>query len=434
MVADAAAGSGALMLLVLVGKQVISRRSPRRMTSGLRSQRRVAADSGQPSDAPIAPIGSHPAVVDDVRPEPTGAGAAVDPRTPADGPPAKASRAQVLSPYWRRLSQRALPEPASFRSPWAGRLATSARARDVALSLLVVLAAVSVVLATRSARPATSGVAGDQPVASTSVAPTGAVRVVARERAAAGGMTLTVSVPGAPRAAALPPSAFEVSVDGRPTATTVQPVAPAGQNLAVVVDTSADATRADLQTAGNGLTELGLQLPTGSRVAVIGTAGPALIQPMTADVTTAVKALDRVRLAGTSAPGAALRLAAQQVASAPRLHRAVLVNGSGTVDQKEQEVIDATLSAQMAGTPVSLVGNGTPGSDALRTALTTTGGAVYTVSAGAPLTAYDALAADFANQYRLTFPAPATSAAATVRVNAPGVAGSVATTVDPQLP
>ena len=155
---------------------------------------------------------------------------------------------------------------------------------------------------------------------------------------------------------------------------------------------------------------------------------------MTADVTTAVKALDRVRLAGTSAPGAALRLAAQQVASAPRLHRAVLVNGSGTVDQKEQEVIDATLSAQMAGTPVSLVGNGTPGSDALRSALTTTGGAVYTVSAGAPLTAYDALAADFANQYRLTFPAPATSAAVTVRVNAPGVAGSVATTVDPQLP
>jgi len=315
-----------------------------------------------------------------------------------------------------------------------GRVAASPRARDVALSLLVVLAAVSVVLATRSGRPATSGVAGDQPAATTSVAPTGAVRVVARERAAAGGMTLTVSVPGAPRAAALPPSAFEVSVDGRPTATTAQPVAPAGQNLAVVVDTSADATRADLQTAGNGLTELVLQLPTGSRVAVIGTAGPALIQPMTADVTTAVKALDRVRLAGTSAPGAALRLAAQQVASAPRLHRAVLVNGSGTVDQKEQEVIDATLSAQMAGTPVSLVGNGTPGSDALRSALTTTGGAVYTVSAGAPLTAYDALAADFANQYRLTFPAPATSAAVTVRVNAPGVAGSVATTVDPQLP
>lgn len=315
-----------------------------------------------------------------------------------------------------------------------GRVAASPRARDVALSLLVVLAAVSVVLATRSGRPATSGVAGDQPAATTSVAPTGAVRVVARERAAAGGMTLTVSVPGAPRAAALPPSAFEVSVDGRPTATTVQPVAPAGQNLAVVVDTSADATRADLQTAGNGLTELVLQLPTGSRVAVIGTAGPALIQPMTADVTTAVKALDRVRVAGTSAPGAALRLAAQQVASAPRLHRAVLVNGSGTVDQKEQEVIDATLSAQMAGTPVSLVGNGTPGSDALRSALTTTGGAVYTVSAGAPLTAYDALAADFANQYRLTFPAPATSAAVTVRVNAPGVAGSVATTVDPQLP
>src|SRR5664280_3303932 len=52
-----------------------------------------------------------------------------------------------------------------------GRLATSARARDVALSLLVVLAAVSVVLATRSGRPATDVVA-------------------------AGGMTLTVSVPG----------------------------------------------------------------------------------------------------------------------------------------------------------------------------------------------------------------------------------------------
>jgi len=315
-----------------------------------------------------------------------------------------------------------------------GRVAASPRARDVALSLLVVLAAVSVVLATRSGRPATSGVAGDQPAATTSVAPTGAVRIVARERAAAGGMTLTVSVPGAPRAAALPPSAFEVDVDGRPTATTAQPVAPAVQNLAVVVDTSANATRADLQTAGNGLTELGLQLPTGSRVAVIGTGGPALIQPMTADVTTALQALDRVRLAGTSAPGAALRLAAQQVASAPRLHRTVLVNGAGTVDQKEQEVIDATLSAQMAGTPVSLVGNGTPGSDALRSALTTTGGAVYTVSAGAPLTAYDALAADVANQYRLTFPAPATSAAVTVRVNAPGVAGSVPTTVDPQLP
>lgn len=317
-------------------------------------------------------------------------------------------------------------------SDWMRRALASPRARDVALSLLVVLAAVSVVLATRSGR-STTAVGADQPGSTSPPAP-GAVRIVAQERAAGGSTTLTVSVPGAPRAAVLPSAAFEVSLDGRPIPANVEPVPAAAETVAVVANTSADATKGDLQAAGNGLTELLLQLPKDGRVAVVGTAGPALLQPVTGDVTSALGALDRVTPAGTAAPGAAIRLAAQQVASAPRLRRAVLVVGSTGIAQSQQEVADATLSAQTAGTPVYLVGTDALGSDALRSALATTGGAAYEVSADAPLGAYDTLAADLANQYRLTFPAPATPAAVTVRVQAPIASGTAGSTVDPQLP
>ena len=202
--------------------------------------------------------------------------------------------------------------------------------------------------------------------------------------------------------------------------------------MAIVADTSADAIRSDLQAAGNGLTELLLQLPTDSRAAVVGTAGPTLLQPITKDVTAALRALERVSPAGTASPGAALLIAARQVASAPRLHRAVLVVGSAGIAQRENEIADATLGAQTSGTQVYLVGGGVPGSSALRAALAATGGTAYSVLAD-PLGPYDALAADMANRYRLTFPMPMSRTAVTVRVNATGVIGTAGSIVDPLL-
>jgi hypothetical protein len=307
----------------------------------------------------------------------------------------------------------------------------SRRARYVALSVLVGLTVINVVLAARFLRLTTNGSAAT--ARSAPPAATDVVRIIGQERAAGGDATLTVSVPGAPRAAVLPAAAFEVSLDGRSTATTVDPDPAAEETVAIVADTSADAIRSDLQAAGNGLTELLLQLPTDSRAAVVGTAGPTLLQPITKDVTAALRALERVSPAGTASPGAALLIAARQVASAPRLHRAVLVVGSAGIAQRENEIADATLGAQTSGTQVYLVGRGVPGSSALRAALAATGGTAYSVLADAPLGPYDALAADMANRYRLTFPMPMSRTAVTVRVNATGVNGTAGSIVDPLL-
>lgn len=316
------------------------------------------------------------------------------------------------------------------KSHQVGHVPPSRKARYGALSFLVVVTAVNVALATRFLRPTTDG--GTAKHGSAPRATPNAVRIVGEERTAGGRTILTVSVPGAPRAALLPATAFEVALDDRPVPATVEPVPAAGEMVAVVADTSGDATKGDLQAAGNGLTELLLQLPKDSRVAVVGTAGPTVLQPVTGDATSALRALVQVTPGGAAAPGPALRLAAQQVASAPRLNRAVVVVGSIGISHKENEIVDAMLGSPLAGTRVYLIGTGAPGSDALRSALATTRGTTYVVSADAPLGPYDALAADLdENLYRLTFPAPPGPGPVTVRVNAPGVSGTARSTVDP---
>lgn len=300
-------------------------------------------------------------------------------------------------------------------------------ARDVALSLLVILAAVSVVLATRSGAPTAPAA---QETGNAVTAAPGPVRIVAQERGAGTDSTLTVSVPGAPRAAAIPATAFEVSVDGRRTAAKVDPVAIAGLNLAVLVDSSSEATKSDLQAAGNGLTELMAQLPAGSRVSLVISAGPSVLTPATSEVARVLAPVTAATPKGTSAPGSGLRLAAQQVSAAPRLHRAVLLVGASMLAHHEREILDAALDAQTAGTPIYVVNAGAAGSDALRAALSTTGGASFDGAPDAPLRGYDTVAADLSNQYRLTFPTPVGASTAAVAVNAAGVTGSTTTALD----
>src|SRR5664280_1630032 len=91
------------------------------------------------------------------------------------------------------------------------------------------------------------------------------VRVVSTANLA-GGQVLTVSVPHAARGTVLPASAFDVTVNGRHTATAVDRLPPMPVDLALVVDSTSAAPDAALQAAGNGLVELLPQLPAGSRV------------------------------------------------------------------------------------------------------------------------------------------------------------------------
>lgn len=203
-------------------------------------------------------------------------------------------------------------------------------------------------------------------------------------------------------------------------------------NLAVLVNSSSETTKGDLQAVGNGLTELLLQLPAGSRVSLVGSTGPNVLVPMTSDSASVLKALAATAPKGTSAPGAGLRLAAQQVTTAPRLHRAVLLAGSSLIARHDQEISDAALDARTAGTPIYAITEGSAVPDGLRAVLATTGGAPFNSSTEAPLRGYDTLAADLSNQYRLTFPTAPGAATTAVAVHAAGVTGSTTTTLNPR--
>jgi ATP-binding cassette subfamily B protein len=302
--------------------------------------------------------------------------------------------------------------------------------RTAGVGLATGVAAVFVVVGWLALRPGTPGSGAVGAPSGSSVSTD--VRVVAKADLA-GGQVLTVSVPSAARSLVLPASAFDVRVDGQPTPASVEPITPAPMDVAVVVDSTPAATTGARQAVSNGITELLPQLPAGSRIAVVGAAGPAVLQLPTADVIELVRAVNAVPvLAAAAAPGAAVRLAASAVATSPPGRRAVVVIGTRLASQPVGEVTNAALDSRLAGTAVYVLADSGALPASSRQILEFTGGTSYGEtastagdSAALPLQPYDDLAADLRTRYRVSVPAASAAATVRVRLTTPtGTAGS----------
>ena len=359
----------------------------------------VAAGSGvlHLVPSPAAPVGTRGVVA-----------AVAPPAAPPSAPPPPASLPPTTPPG---TGSTPLPRPRTARRTWAVRS-----------GLVTGVAAITAVALGLAVRP---GPNSGGAIAPSSAPPAPAdVRVVSTANLP-GGQVLTVSVPHAARGTVLPASAFDVTVNGRHTATAVDRLPPMPVDLALVVDSTSAAPDAARQAAGNGLVELLPQLPAGSRVGVISATGPTILQPLTADVSALVRAVSKASTSSsTAAPGAAMRLAADQVATGPAGQRAVALVGTPLATQHEAEISNAALDGRLVGTPVYVLGDADGVTAATRQTLEFTGGTSYAGAAGSPLQPYDDLAADLVNRYRVSLPAVSGTATVQVRLTTPANAAA----------
>jgi ATP-binding cassette subfamily B protein len=353
---------------------------------------------------PVAPVGNRGVVAAVAPPAPPSPA----PSLSSPAPPPPNSLPPTPPPA---IGARPLRRPRTARRTWAVRS-----------GLVTGVAAITAVALGLAVRP---GPNSGGAIAPSSAPPAPAdVRVVSTANLA-GGQVLTVSVPHAARGTVLPASAFDVTVNGRHTATAVDRLPPMPVDLALVVDSTSAAPDAARQAAGNGLVELLPQLPAGSRVGVIAATGPTILQPLTADVSALVRAVSKASTSSsTAAPGAAMRLAADQVATGPAGQRAVALVGTPLAAQHEAEITNAALDGRLVGTPVYVLGDAGVVTEATRRTLEFTGGTSYTGAAGSPLQPYDDLAADLVNRYRVSLPAVSGTATVQVRLTTPANAAA----------
>jgi len=299
------------------------------------------------------------------------------------------------------------------------------RGRPLWGRLLSVMAAAIAVAAT--AAPAAAG-------PSTGPAPGLGARVVGTIAVGTSHAGVIVAVPGSDTP--LHANAFRLWENGRPKAIRVDPLPASALRIGVVVD----APPGDqLQGAQNAVADLMIGLPAGAKAAVVGTRPAHVIQPLTGNAGSAVRALAGATFSGPRDDASALSLAVQEVAKAPG-RRAVVLITTGPVPASLASAVSGPLRAADASLYVAAVPELAP--SLARLASTSGGWAVTASSADSLLPAADAIGADLAHQYRLayasSYPAmtttrlrvavaePGTTATteATVRVPTAGAGGS----------
>ena len=156
------------------------------------------------------------------------------------------------------------------------------RRRRVRGRLLGVTAVAIAVAAT--AASATAAPAAADPTASRT--PGLGVRVVGTVTVDPSHVGVIVAVPGS--GGPLNAQAFRLWQDGRPMAVRVNPLPASALRIAVVVDAGPGA---QLQGAQNAVADLMIGLPNGAEAAVVGARPARLVQPLTDDAGSVVRAL-----------------------------------------------------------------------------------------------------------------------------------------------
>jgi hypothetical protein len=139
------------------------------------------------------------------------------------------------------------------------------------------------------------------------------VRVVGTVAVDPSRVGVIVAVPGAGEP--LNAQAFRLWQNGRPEAVRVDPLPASALRVGVVVDAGPGA---QLQGAQNAVTDLMISLPSGAEAAVVEARPARLVQPLTGDAGSVVRALADATFSGPSARHATM---ARRVPSASASHR-----------------------------------------------------------------------------------------------------------------
>src|SRR5215831_565820 len=231
---------------------------------------------------------------------------------------------------------------------------------------------------------------------STSHTPGLGVRVVGTIAVDASHTGVIVAVPGSDTP--LNAFAFRLWENGRPKAIRVDPLPGSALRIGVVVD----APPGDqLQGVQNAVADLMIGLPDGAEAAVAGTRPARIVQPLTGDAGSVVRALAGATFSGPRDDASALTLAVREVAQGPPGRRAVVLITTDPIPAALASAVSGQLRAADASLYVAAVPDLAP--SFARLASASGGWAVTASSARSLLPAADAIGADLAHQYRLVY-------------------------------
>jgi hypothetical protein len=285
------------------------------------------------------------------------------------------------------------------------------RGRPVRRRLLCVTAVAIAVVA--SATPAVAGPFASQ-------LPGLGVRVVGTVAVEPSRVGVIVAVPGA--GGPLNAQAFRLWQNGRPEAVRVDPLPASALRIGVVVDAGPGAR---LQAAQNAVADLMISLPSGAEAAVVGARPARLVQPLTGDAGSVVRALAGATFSGPGDDASALTLAVREVVRGPAGRRAVVLITTGPVPAGLASAVSGPLRAADASLYVAAVPELAPA--LARLAGASGGWAVTASSARSLMPAVDAIGADLVRQYRLAYTTAVPALTATRLRVAVAEAGTTAT-------
>jgi hypothetical protein len=251
------------------------------------------------------------------------------------------------------------------------------------------LGAAAVAIAVATAAPAAAS-------PSTGHTPGLGVRVVGTIPVNASHIGVIVAVPGS--GGPLNAQAFRLWENGRPKAVRVVPLPTSALRMGVVVD----ARPGDqLQGVQNAVADLIIGLPTGAEAAVVGASPARLVQPLTGNAGSIVRAVAGTRFSGPRDDASALRLAIRELRRGPPGRRAVVFITTDPIPAALASAVSGQLRAADASLYVAAVPQLAP--SFVRLASASGGRAVTASSARSLMPAADAIGADLVHQYRLVY-------------------------------
>ena len=268
------------------------------------------------------------------------------------------------------------------------------RVRGRLLGVTAVAIAVAATAVPAAADPSTSRAAGL------------GVRVVGTVTVDPSHVGVIVSVPGS--GGPLNAQAFRLWQNGRPMAVRVNPLPASALRSAVVVDAGPGA---QLQGAQNAVADVMIGLPNGAEAAVVAARPARLVQPLTGDAGSVVRALADATLSGPSDDASALKLAVREVLRGPPGRRAVVLITTTPIPAALASDVSGQLRAADASLYVAAVPEVAP--SLARLASASGGWAVTASSARSLMPAVDAIGADLAHQYQLAYATTEPALAAT---------------------
>jgi tight adherence protein B len=231
---------------------------------------------------------------------------------------------------------------------------------------------------------------------------------------------ITVAMTGDLATADLDSESFELRQNGQRRPVEAEAVASSDLEVALVIDTSGSIAGAPLDAAKVAAVGFLQQMRLGTRVVVIGFGDTAYVAaPMTTDATTAIAAVESLQASGETALYDGVATALDQFSAEAQRSIVVLSDGKDTVSANPLDTVNSRLAS--SGVAFYGVNLETPDSDPAAMDQLAQAAAGHVIDAADPAAlagVYDAVAAQFASQYLLTFDSGDVGGSAEIQVSA----------------